>query len=98
MPFGQYALVPLHDHLQVLNDPEKRRVYDQVGEEGLKGGMPPGGMPAGYGGGGGGGMPAGFNFRQADDIFAEVLLRFTPSRVFFMPLVVQPLTLHAGRM
>lgn len=81
MTFGQYALVTLHDRLQVLNDPEKRRVYDQVGEEGLKGGMPPGGMPAGFGGGGGG-MPPGFSFRQADDIFAEVLFRFTPSRVF----------------
>ena len=60
-------------HLQVLNDPEKRRVYDQVGEEGLKGGMPPGGAPGFGGGGGGGGMPAGFQFRHAEDIFAEVI-------------------------
>ena len=58
-----------------LNDPEKRKVYDQFGEEGLKnGGMPPpgaGGVPGGMGG-----MPGGFQYtsRSADDIFAEVLL------------------------
>ena len=57
-----------------LNDPEKRKMYDQFGEEGLKnGGMPPpgaaGGMPGGMGG-----MPGGFQYtsRSADDIFAEV--------------------------
>lgn len=51
-----------------MNDPDKRKVYDQVGEEGLKSGMPPGGAQ----GFGGDGMPSGFSFRQADDIFAEV--------------------------
>ena len=58
-------------------DKQKREVYDRFGEEGLKGGMPPGGggMPGGMGAGGmPGGMPQGFRFnpRSAEDIFAEV--------------------------
>lgn len=58
--------------LQVLSDPEKRKVYDQFGEDGLKGGIPPG---AANGGGMPGGFPAGgFSFRpgNAEDIFAQV--------------------------
>ena len=58
-------------------DKQKREVYDRFGEEGLKGGMPPGGggMPGGMAAGGmPGGMPQGFRFnpRSAEDIFAEV--------------------------
>lgn len=48
---------------EVLSDPEKRQVFDQYGEEGLKAGGGPGG-PGGPGG-------AHFNFRSAEDIFAE---------------------------
>lgn len=48
----------------MLSDPEKRKVYDQFGEEGLKGG---------FGGGGGGGAGfGGFHPRAAEEIFAEV--------------------------
>ncbi|KAI3853262.1 hypothetical protein MKW92_006619 [Papaver armeniacum] len=60
----------------VLSDSQKRVIYDQYGEEGLKGQVPPpqsggGGYSdyADYGGGGGGAFR--FNPRSADDIFSE---------------------------
>ncbi|GAA95441.1 uncharacterized protein L969DRAFT_85124 [Mixia osmundae IAM 14324] len=44
---------------EVLSDSNKRAIYDQVGEEGLKGRPPPGASASGFGGmpGGGGGNP-----------------------------------------
>ncbi|XP_068345308.1 uncharacterized protein [Pyrus communis] len=51
---------------EVLSDPQKRQVYDQDGEEGLKDIPPPGSGGFSYGGG-----SKGFNPRNAEDIFAE---------------------------
>lgn len=54
--------------LQVLSDPEKRKIFDQFGEEGLKGGM------GGMGGGMPGGMPGGggAQFRSMEEMLKEV--------------------------
>jgi DnaJ-class molecular chaperone len=60
------------NHESILTIQQKRDLYDQVGEEGLKGGAGPGGGGGGFGGGfpgGGGGGFSGFNAGDPNDIF-----------------------------
>jgi len=62
---------------EVLSDPEKRKIYDQFGEEGLKGVPPPGAEP----GAGGpqfttfhfGGRPGGFRPSNPEDLFRQFM-------------------------
>ncbi|TYI46769.1 hypothetical protein E1A91_D13G127800v1 [Gossypium mustelinum] len=54
---------------EVLSDPQRRAIYNQYGEEGLKKVPPPGSSRPSYRNGTGG--PNGFNPRNVEDIFTE---------------------------
>ena len=73
---------------EVLSDFQKRTIYDQLGEEGLKGQPPPGaGGPGASSFYPGGGQSTSFHFnpRSADDIFAEFFGFSGPSFLGGMP-------------
>ena len=65
----------ISEAFEVLSDKEKREIYDQYGEEGLKGGVPPPGAGgfSGFGGFPGGTRTQSFHFSPSDpnDIFAQ---------------------------
>lgn len=65
----------------MLSDPNKRHIFDQYGEEGLKGGVPPPGAQAGPGRGPAGaqaypaGPGAGFSYSGVDAETAEKIFQ-----------------------
>lgn len=72
---GEERFKEIGEAYDVLRDKDKKAIYDQYGEEGLKGQVPGGGGGGGDPGSGGmGGMPGGFNYTftgDPNDIFAE---------------------------
>jgi len=80
---------------ETLRDPEKRRIYDQVGRENMER-MESGGAAEGPGGMGGGfeGFPGGFQgfgFGNAQDIFEQLFNRDPVFGQFFGRLALQPI-------
>src|SRR3989338_7300147 len=71
-PAATEKFAEISEAYEVLSSPEKRKVFDMVGEEGLKAGFDPskaGGFPGGNMGGMGGmggGFPEGFTFTSGN--------------------------------
>ncbi len=79
-PTAEAACKAINTAYDVLTDPEKKSVYDQVGHENAEqamnnGGGGGGGFPGGFGGGGFGGFPGGggMRFSSTGDISPEDL-------------------------
>jgi len=69
---AQEKFKEIADAYQILSDPEKKKLYDQYGEEGLQGGMP-----------GGPGGASNFQFTDASEIFSQFFGGQDPFSSFF---------------